>query len=103
MRLRDAPQHLAGEDDELVKWLNGGRGNMATAVRFVADSLAMWKAGGPKLVWGIRVLATNELAGMVEANVGPGLNGVDPGDANIAYGLYPEGRGRGYATRAVQL
>jgi RimJ/RimL family protein N-acetyltransferase len=41
---------------------------------------------------------------MVEANIDyEKIEGLQKGDANISYGLYPEARGKGYATRAVNM
>jgi RimJ/RimL family protein N-acetyltransferase len=41
---------------------------------------------------------------MVEANfMLDAHDGIDEGDANISYGLYPAARGKGYASRAVNL
>jgi RimJ/RimL family protein N-acetyltransferase len=99
MRLEDAVAHLAGEDAELVRWLSGGPGTLPGVEAYIRRTIAQWAAGGPKLAFGIR---TGEgLAGTIDVDLA--LPGLQPGEANLAYGLYPAFRGRGIATRAVQL
>ena len=41
---------------------------------------------------------------MVEANTdSKNIEGIKEGDANIAYGLYPRARGKGYTVRSINL
>jgi RimJ/RimL family protein N-acetyltransferase len=99
LRLEDAAAHLAGEDAELVRWLNGGPGTPAGVEAYIRRAIAQWAAGGPKLTFGIRT--ADGLAGTIDVDLG--LPGLQHGEANLAYGLYPAFRGRGLATRAVLL
>jgi RimJ/RimL family protein N-acetyltransferase len=92
LRPADAAAHLAGEDAELVRWLNGGPGTLPGVEAYIRSTLDQWAAGGPKLAFGIRVEGV--LAGTIDVNLAPP-------EAELAYGLYPEWRGRGFATRAV--
>jgi RimJ/RimL family protein N-acetyltransferase len=101
LAVSDAEVHFAGEDDELVRWLSGGRSTLESNRAFIADTLRMWRAGGPQFVFGIRWAATDEPAGTVDARTREDFLG--PGQVNVAYGLYPQWRGRGIATRAVGL
>lgn len=101
IQLDEASVHLAGEDEEQVKWVSGGVGTLETAYAWIKRNLAAWESGGPIFNFGIRDAATRELLGMVEAN--QQAPGRAPGEVNISYGLYPQGRGRGLATRAVVL
>lgn len=94
LRPADAATHLAGEDAELVRWLSGGPGTLAGVEAYVRRTLDQWAADGPKLAFGIRVEGV--LAGTIDVNL------ARP-EAELAYGLYPEWRGRGFATRAVLL
>ena len=99
--LSDVATHLAGEDEELVRWLNGGPGTQVTVEAHIRACMAAWRAGGPTFNFGIRAGVPERLIGTVDAHLE--LPGLDLGQANIAYGLYPEARGRGLASRAVTL
>jgi RimJ/RimL family protein N-acetyltransferase len=101
--LEDAPEHLAGEDDEQVKWLSGGKGTLDGIQGWIARAQTYWRQDGPVFTFAI-VDTTGKLIGMVEANTDSArIQGIQPGDANISYGLYPFARRHGYATRAVNL
>lgn len=97
----DAGEHLAGEDAELVRWLSDVRSTPATVHRYIARSMQSWAMGGPTFCFGIRTVHGDALTGIVEVQTEKAFLGV--GQANIAYGLYPQWRGLGFATRAVLL
>lgn len=99
--LEDVAEHLVGEDEELVRWLNGGPGTRETVKAHVRACMAAWEAGGPTITFGICAELPERLMGTVDAHLE--LPGLEPGQANIAYGLYPRARGRGLALRAVTL
>jgi RimJ/RimL family protein N-acetyltransferase len=100
----DAAAHLAGEDDEMVRWLNGAPGTLASARSWIERNRRAWEQGGPIFGLGIEEVASGRVVGMVEANTDHyRIEGIRPGEANISYALYPEARGKGYATRAVRL
>lgn len=100
--MSDAEKHLAGEDADQRKWLSGGRSTLQTVQDFIKRGQEYWAKNGP--VFTLAVWAGGELIGMVEANTDESkVEGLEAGDANISYGLYPEARGKGYATRAVNL
>jgi hypothetical protein len=46
----DAADHLAGEDEEMVKWVSGGRSMPATVETFIRNSQENWCSGGPRRV-----------------------------------------------------
>ncbi|MFP5021159.1 GNAT family N-acetyltransferase [Pseudonocardia phyllosphaerae] len=96
----DVEAHLAGEDAELVRWLNGGPGTRATVRAHVRRAIERWAEDGPKLSFGIRVRSGSVLAGTIDADFDP-----VPGSrrAGLAYGVYPGFRRQGLATRAVRL
>jgi len=94
----DVEPYLAGEDAELVRWLNGGRGTRATVRAHVRRAIERWADDGPKLSFGIRVDGGSVLAGTIDAELDR-----DAGRAGLAYGIYPAFRRRGLATRAVRL
>ncbi|MER5276796.1 GNAT family N-acetyltransferase [Streptomyces sp. NPDC002809] len=101
LRLDDVDAHLTGEDELLVRWLNGGpetRENVETYFRHCRDQ---WDTAGPLRAFGIRAGAGRTLAGTIDLRFAEDC--LDPGQVNIAYGLYPPWRGRGLATRSVLL
>lgn len=100
LRWDDVDPHLAGEDDELVRWLVGGPASRATVHAHVRRSIERWATGGPKLSFGIRVDRGTTLCGTIDADLDamPATR-----QAGLSYGLYPQFRRRGLATRAVRL
>ncbi|MEV0349902.1 GNAT family N-acetyltransferase [Nonomuraea sp. NPDC050680] len=97
--LNDVDAHLAGEDDQLVRWLNGGPGTRAAVEAHVRRTLEHWATGGPVHTFGVRTEGI--LAGTIDVQFDQPY--LVPGQVNLAYGLYPAWRGRGLATRAVRL
>lgn len=101
LRVDDVEAHLAGEDEALVRWLNGGPGTREGVEAYFRHCRHQWDTAGPLRAFGIRMGADEVLAGTVDLRfAGAGLA---PGQVNVAYGLYPSWRGRGLATRAVLL
>ena len=101
MTSADAEIHLAGEDEQTVRFLSGGRSTMETVLAWIECNRASHEASGPVRAFGICLTTTGALVGMVEANMA--ISFFSPGVANVTYGLYPDARGHGYATRAVYL
>ncbi len=99
--LEDADFHLAGEDEELVRWLNGGRGTVDSVRGYIARAMDSWAEGGPIFSFGIRIIDADQLVGTIDVQLRQPYLGER--QANVAYGLYPLWRGRGFATRAVLL
>ena len=99
LSLSDVDAHLAGEDDQLVRWLNGGPGTRATVEAHIRRCLEQWAAGGPVHTFGVRTQGV--LAGTIDVQFDQPYLGAR--QVNLAYGLYPPWRGRGIATRAVAL
>jgi RimJ/RimL family protein N-acetyltransferase len=96
----DAPAHLAGEDEEMAKWLSGGRGTAATVEAAIEKFAEQWDTGGPRRAFGVFDSSTHQLIGFVEANLE--LFG-DPAELNVSYGIFASWRGRGLAGRAIDL
>ncbi|HEU4913134.1 MAG TPA: GNAT family N-acetyltransferase [Actinomycetes bacterium] len=94
LELSDVDTHLAGEDDDLVRWYNGGPGTRATVEAHVRAARAAWEAGGPTFTFGICTGDPAQLVGTVDAHLT--LPSLRAGQANIAYGLYPSARGRAW-------
>ncbi|MFF9567437.1 GNAT family N-acetyltransferase [Streptomyces sp. NPDC014685] len=101
LRPEDAAAHLAGEDELLVRWLNGGPGTREGVEAYFRHCREQWDTGGPLRAFGIRVGSDETLAGTVDLRFAE--EGLAPGQVNVAYGLYPAWQGRGLATRAVLL
>lgn len=101
LRVEDAADHLAGEDAELVRWLNGGPGTTESVRRHIEHIQRMWENDGPIFTFAIRLLAEDTLVGTIDVQLNQVAYRSD--QANLAYGLYPDWRGQGYATRAVGL
>lgn len=99
LAMSDAAAHLAGQDIEFVTWLNGEEGTAESVERRLAEVDAAWAAGGPSFTFAIEV--EGRLAGTITAETG--MPALQPHQADIVYGLYPDVRGRGVATRAVLL
>jgi RimJ/RimL family protein N-acetyltransferase len=96
----DAADHLAGEDEEMAKWVSGGRSTQATVEAFIRNSQENWRSGGQRRPFGIFDCRTNRLAGFIEVNL---ALLVEPGQVNVSYGVFPPWRRQGLALRAIDL
>ncbi|MEU6744668.1 GNAT family N-acetyltransferase [Spirillospora sp. NPDC046719] len=101
LRPDDVEAHLAGEDEQLVRWLNGGPGTRDGIEAYFRHCREQWDTAGPLRAFGIRTGADEVLAGTIDLRFAG--DELALGQVNIAYGLYPSWRGRGLATRAVLL
>ena len=102
LRLHDVEAHLAGEDEDQVRWLNEGHHSTPERVTaWIRENHDEWINDGPRRHFGIFDEATRSLVGGVEANLGL-LDGA-PGRVNLSYAVFPAWRGRGLAARAVLL
>jgi RimJ/RimL family protein N-acetyltransferase len=97
----DFAAHYAGEDEELVRWLSGDPATPEGLRDYLDCCARWWCEGGPFHNFGIRVGPEFALAGTVDVQTGQYY--LREGQANLAYGLYAQWRGRGLATRAVRL
>ena len=96
----DAAGHLAGEDEEMAKWVSGRRSTPATVEAFIRNNQESWRSGGPRRAFGVFDCASNRLAGFIELNLAR-LGG--PGQVNVSYGVFPQWRHQGVASRAINL
>ena len=102
--LTDAEEHLAGEDEAQIRWVSGGKSTRETVRTWIQRNQEYWEEGGPIFTFAIVDAKTHTLIGMVEANTDDeSVEGIQKGEANVSYGLYPFARGKGYASRAVNL
>jgi RimJ/RimL family protein N-acetyltransferase len=96
----DAADHLAGEDEEMAKWVSGGRSTPATVEAFIRNSQENWRSGGPRRAFGVFDCVTNRLVGFIEVNL---ARLVEPGQVNVSYGVYRQWRRHALALRAIDL
>src|SRR3989344_6897400 len=103
-KVKDAPMHLAGEDADQQRWVSGGKSTLETVEAWIKKNQEYWNNNGPVFNFAIWDVQSHELLGMIEANIDPNkVEGIQEGDANISYGLYPKARSKGYITKAVAL
>lgn len=101
---RDIDAHLAGDDVEQARWLSGGGSSRGSVQRMVERADASWDNGEPVFTFAVSRRRGTVPVGMVGVNLDwRTMDGLAEGDANVSYGLYPRFRGRGYATRAVEV
>jgi RimJ/RimL family protein N-acetyltransferase len=98
--IEDAADHLAGEDEEMAKWANGGRSTLSTVEAFIRNNQDNWQTGGPRRSFGVFHCASNRLIGFIEVNLARVVN---PGEVNVSYGVFPQWRRKGLALRAIDL
>jgi RimJ/RimL family protein N-acetyltransferase len=96
----DAADHLAGEDEEMAKWVSGGRSTLATVEAFIRNTEEIWRSGGPRRAFGVFDCVSNRLIGFIEVNLARLVN---PGEVNVSYGIFPQWRRKGLALRAIDL
>jgi RimJ/RimL family protein N-acetyltransferase len=97
--LADAAAHLAGEDDEHARrfgWFPK-RSTQRTVEAAIERWQEQWRIDGPTRSFAVREAGTGKLLGGCE--IRHGWDGV----AAMSYWVFPPFRGRGYATRAVEL
>src|SRR5579859_6950496 len=96
----DAADHLAGEDEEMAKWVSGGRSTLSTVEAFIRNNQESWRSGGPRRAFGVFDCASNRLVGFIEVNL---ARLVEPGQVNVSYGVFRQWRRQGVALRAINL
>jgi RimJ/RimL family protein N-acetyltransferase len=100
LQTEDAADHLAGEDEEMAKWVSGGRSTPASVEAFIRNNQESWRSGGPRRAFGIFDSASNRLAGFIEVNL---ARLAEPNQVNVSYGVFRPWRGQGVALRAINL
>jgi RimJ/RimL family protein N-acetyltransferase len=101
LRSSDAEEHLRGEDEELQRWLSGGKSTLEGVSTYLRQVDREWQARGPIFHFAVRVEPHRALAGTIDVQFDQPY--ARSNQVNLAYGIYPEWRRRGFATRAVNL
>lgn len=102
LAVSDADAHVAGCDEVIIERLGGGEPSSRRQVEaWLETNARAWAFGGDVVDLGVEDLGTGLLCGCV--GVQRGLDYLTKGQVNLTYALYPQWRGRGYATRAVRL
>lgn len=105
-RIKDAREHFLGQDKALIRWLTNKKSTLEEIKDWIRKNQKYWENNGPIFNFAIVDTKKNKLVGMVEANFNYKTLEVlreREGEVNISYGLYPFARGKGYASRAVNL
>lgn len=96
----DVKAHIAGEDDETVRWLSGRASTEDATRRYFAMLAENASRGAGKRGFGIWFDC--QLAGYIDFD--PNTNDLPAaGDVNITYAVHPWARRRAVATTAVLL
>ena len=97
---RDAQTTIAiAEDPEIQRWVLGGRPRPKDPHAALEEQLELWRRA-TDAIFSIDAAGHEQRVGLLRVLYGL----VNPfGFAELGYSLLPEGRGRGYATRAVRL
>lgn len=98
--VEDAEAFVAGEDEEIVRWLSGGRSTVERTRAYIHELDARAARGAAKRAFTIRL--DGRVAGSIDHDAEV-TDGLEEGDVNLAYGVHPWARGRGVAVRAVEL
>ncbi|MET0692345.1 MAG: GNAT family N-acetyltransferase [Propionibacteriaceae bacterium] len=101
LRASDAEEHLRGEDEELQRWLSGGKSTIEGVRAYLGKVDRQWQARGPVFHFAVRVEPHLALAGTIDLQFDQPYARCH--QVNLAYGIYPQWRRRGFATRAVNL
>ena len=100
LRAEDAADQLAGEDEEMAKWVSGGRSTPASVQAFIRNSQESSRNRGPRRAFGVFDCASNRLVGFIEVNL---ARVVELGEVNVSYGVFRQWRRQGLALRAINL
>ena len=94
----DAPEWLAGEDEEQRRWFEAPRpAQLSDVEEFIASCQESWRTMGDHRHWGIRRVDSPFLLGGVD------LRDIGNDQVNLSYVVFPQFRRNGVARRASQL
>jgi RimJ/RimL family protein N-acetyltransferase len=94
----DAPEWLAGEDEEQRRWFEAPRpAQLSDVEEFIASCQESWRTMGDHRHWGIRRVDSPFLLGGVD------LRAIGNDQVNLSYLVFPQFRRNGVARRATKL
>jgi RimJ/RimL family protein N-acetyltransferase len=94
----DAPEWLAGEDEEQRRWFEASRpAQLSDVLEFIVSCQESWRTMGDHRHWGIRRIDSPFLLGGVD------LRAIGNDQVNLSYIVFPQFRRNGVARRASQL
>jgi RimJ/RimL family protein N-acetyltransferase len=96
----DAEAHCAGEDEQTVRWLTGGYGDVEGTIEFFEGLAANAEAGVGKR--GLGIWKSGRLCGYIDYTLDID-DGIDADDVALSYAIHPWARGQGVAVEAVRL
>jgi RimJ/RimL family protein N-acetyltransferase len=100
LSVADVEAQLAGQDADIIRWVSGRRNARDEHLAHLADAHAAWHDGAPMFDLGIELPVDETLVGLVGLQTG--MSYLSPGQVNVTYALYPQWRGRGLASEAVE-
>jgi RimJ/RimL family protein N-acetyltransferase len=94
----DAPEWLAGEDEEQLRWFEASRpAQLSDVQQFITSCQESWRSLGSHRHWGIRRVDSSVLLGGVD------LRALENERVNLSYVVFPPFRRQGVARRASLL
>jgi len=96
----DAAAHCAGEDEETVRWLTGGFGDVDGTTEYFEGLTRNAEAGAGKRALGVWM--SGRLCGYIDYDP-DNADGIEPQDVSLSYAVHPWARGQGVAVEAVRL
>ena len=94
----DAPEWLAGEDEEQRRWFEASRpAQLSDVLEFIVSCQESWRTMGDHRHWGIRRIDSPFLLGGVD------LRAIGNDQVNLSYIVFPQFRRNGVARRASEL
>jgi RimJ/RimL family protein N-acetyltransferase len=100
LSVADVDAQLAGQDAEIIRWVSGRRSTRDEHLIHLVDAHAAWYGGAPLFDLGIELKGDETLVGLVGLQTG--MSFLRLGQVNVTYALYPQWRGRGFASEAVE-
>jgi len=98
LALDDAPEWLAGEDDEQLRWFQAPRpAQLSDVEQFIVSCQESWRSMDSHRHWAIRRVDSSVLLGGVD------LRALENEQVNLSYVVFPPFRRQGVAPRASRL
>lgn len=99
--MADVEAQMAGQDSEIVKWLEWDEPTRENVTEMIASSARSWDTNDGRCDFGVYDFSTNTLVGNCRANF------ADPRlrehEVNVGYAVFAPWRGTGVGTRIVHV